>query len=91
MGITLPGVGDAWVWQKGIWRNIQHLPMNEFISGEVECIDFDVGLLPGVDEADVAVRDGRLDHEQRLGRRDDSAYGTHGSCCTTPSIGAVNR
>ena len=69
-----------------IRRDAQHLAVEQAVSGEIEGIDLDLGLLAGVDEADVAVRHHRLDlelaverhhHEQRLRRRHDAAHRMH--------------
>ena len=71
----------------GVLRDAQHLALQQAVAGEVEGIDLDLGLLPGVDEADVAVRHHGLDLElavgrhhdqQRLRRRHDAADGVHG-------------
>ena len=66
------------------------------IAGEVEGIDLDLRFLPGMDKADVAVRDHRLDlemavrrhdDEQRLRRRHHAADGVDGELLH----GAVDR
>ena len=61
--------------------------MQQPVAGEVEGVDLDLGLLPGLDEADVAVRHHGLDleaavgghhHQQRLRRRHHAADRVHG-------------
>ena len=57
-------------------------PVQEAVAGEIEGIDLDLGFLPGLHKADVAVRHhgldfepavARHDHQQGLRRRDDAA------------------
>ena len=68
----------------GVLRDAEHLAVQEAVAGEIEGVDLDLGFLPGVDKADVAVRHHgfdfqlavvRYDHEQGLCRRDNAADG----------------
>ena len=66
----------------GVLRDAEHLAVQEAVAGEIEGVDLDLGFLPGVDKADVAVRHhgldfqpavARHDHQQGLRRRDNAA------------------
>ena len=76
-----------------------HLAVNEPVAGEVERVDLDLGVLPFMDEADIAVGDHRLDFKMAVGGHDRTCRTCAGvttppcvctaSCCTVPSTGAV--
>ena len=68
-------------------RDAEHFAVQEAVACEIESVDFDFGLLPGVDKANVTVRHhcldfqpavARHDHEQRLRRRDNAANRVNG-------------
>ena len=80
-------------------RHGEHLALQQAVAREVEGIDLDRGLLPRLDEADVAVGDHRLDLELAVGGTItiSACAGVTtpptvctASCCTTPSTGAVS-
>ena len=50
------GLSLRLVARDGVLRDAQHLAVQQAVAGEVEGVDLDLGLLAGVDEADVAVR-----------------------------------
>jgi hypothetical protein len=46
----------------GVLRHAQHFAVDQSVPGEIEGVDFDFGLLPDVDETDVAVRHHRFEY-----------------------------
>ena len=66
----------------GVLRDGEHLAAQEAVADEIEGVDLDLGLLPGTDKTDVAVRHHGLDlqpavawydHQQGLRRRNHAA------------------
>src|SRR5262249_51445728 len=68
----------------GVLRDAEHPAVQEAVAGEIESVDLDLGVLSGLDKADVAVGHHGLDfepavaghdHQQRLRRGDHAADG----------------